>query len=122
MVGQRVVNSIHVRVGEQSLIAFVRAGDVHLLGCGLSTVILTRGNGDNLAVLGFLNGGNNFGARDLRGAEDTPTDFFHTKYHLTANNFGLYLITAPARGAISLHDVCRPRTNTVPTSGGPCLT
>src|SRR5690625_98579 len=121
MVGHRVVNCIHIEVSEYGVIAFVRTGIPQFLGGGLRTAVLTGSDGDHFAVLGFWNGGDDFGARDVRGAEDTPTDFFHTKYHLTANDFGLCLIAAPARGAISLHGVCRARTNTVPTGGGPCL-
>src|SRR5690625_6255840 len=121
MVGHRVVNCIHIEVSEYGLIVFVRTGNPQFLGGGLRTAVLTGSDGDHFAVLGFLNSGDDFGARAVRGAANTPTDFFHTNSHLTANNFGLSLITAPARGALSLHNVCTPRPHLVPTAGGSWL-
>ena len=54
-VGQRDVDGVDVRVGEQRLVAAVRCGDVPLLGVSLCLVQIAAGNGDQLAPLRLAN-------------------------------------------------------------------
>ena len=76
LVGERVVDGVDGRVGEEFFVGAVGGGDVELRGDGAGLGEVAGGDGSDGGELALLHGGENFFYADVGGGEDSPADFF----------------------------------------------
>ena len=78
VVGQRNVDRVHVRVGQQRSYESVRPRDAQLVGDLPRALAVARGDGDNLArVLAAAHAGNDLLAGDVGRGQDTEAQAVH---------------------------------------------
>ena len=96
MIGQRVVNGLHLRVSEQCLVAAIAARNPKRGGCLFGGSCRARANRHHCAVPAKLHRRNNFQRANFCRAQNSPANFLHCAAPCTQIIFGCAPCARPA--------------------------
>jgi hypothetical protein len=75
LVGQRVVDGLDLRIGQQFFVRSVSVGDAQRARCFLGLVVVARSDGSHLAPLTLLHGRDDLLHPDGGRAQNSPSNF-----------------------------------------------